>query len=155
MIRLVGALFAMLVSSACYTLHPVLGVELQNGARVGLEINDAGRVALAGAMGPEISVVEGRLRSKESNDYVVAVSSVQLLRGGEQVWKGEPISIRNDFVSRIYERRLSTGRTVSASVAGAGVVLFLVTRAIVGAGLGDEGRLPGDTTHRQRRPARP
>lgn len=156
--RIIGAVAAALSivgTSGCYTLQLAPGADIPNGTQVALDITDAGRVALGGSIGPEIAQIEGRLQSKENNEYTIAVSSVHLLRGGEQVWKGERINVRTDFVARAYERRLSPGRTVVAGSVGAGVVLFLVTRAIVGAGLGDEGRLPSDTLHSQRRPARP
>ena len=156
--RIIGAVAAALtvaVLSGCYTLQVAPVAEIPNGMQVALDITDAGRVALGGLMGPEIAQIEGRLQSKENNEYTIAVSSVHLLRGGEQIWKGERINIRTEFVSRTYERRLSRGRTVAAGSIGAGVVLFLVTRAIVGGGLGDVGRVPSDTLHSQRRPARP
>lgn len=156
--RIIGAVTLVLASGSlvgCYTLQMAQGADIPNGTQVALDINDAGRLALGGQMGPEIAQIEGRLQAKENNEYVIAVAAVKLLRGGEQVWKGERVSIRTDYVSRAYERRLSRGRTVAASTLGAGAVLFIVTRAIVGSGLGDEGKLPSDTISTQRRPARP
>lgn len=158
MMRIIGATMAgvtIAVLSGCYTLQVAQGGDILNGTAIALDITDAGRVALGGLMGPEIAQIEGRLQAKENDEYTIAVTSVRLFRGGEQIWKGEQIKIRTEFVSRAYERRLSPGRSVVAGAVGAGVVLFLVTRAIVGSGLGDEGRLPVDTLHSQRRPARP
>ena len=70
----------------CFTLKPVTGQPLPLGTVVSLSINDAGRAVLSGTMGPEISDIEGRLVQKDSAEYVLAVSLVKLMRGGEQVW---------------------------------------------------------------------
>ena len=156
--RIAGAVAVALAtvgSTACYTLQMAQGTDIPNGTQIALDINDAGRVALGGLIGPEIAQIEGRLQAKENSEYVIAVSVVKLLRGGEQIWKGEQVRIRTEFVSRTYERRLSRARSVAAGTAGAGLLLFIVSRAIVGSVLGDEGILPSDTVKTQRRPARP
>lgn len=152
----VGALVLVATGlSGCYTFQLSQGTQLPVGSEVAFDFTDAGRVALGGQMGPEIARVEGRLFAKENDEYVIAVSHVKLLRGGDQVWQGERIWVRSEHVANIYERRFSQGRSVVASAMGAGAVLFIVTRAIVGAGLGDEGRFPSDTLQSQRRPVRP
>lgn len=152
----VGALvLAGMGLAGCYTLQRSQSTQLPVGSQVALDITDAGRVQLGGQMGPEIAQVEGRLFATEADEYVIAVSHVKLLRGGEQVWQGERVRVRKEHVSRVYERRFSRGRSVVAGALGTGAVLFIVTRAIVGAGLGDEGILPSDSTGTQRRPVRP
>lgn len=151
-VALVSAVFGV---TGCYTLQVAQGSSIPNGTQVALDITDAGRVALAGMVGPEISQVEGRLISKENDAYLISVAAVKLLRGGEQVWKGERISIQTNFVSRVYERRLSRGRTIAASATGAGAVLFIVTRALDAAGQGDAGVTGPDSTQSLRRPVRP
>jgi len=125
-------------------LQPTGGaVTPQLGARVALEITDVGRVALGSSMGPEISQVEGRLISTEGGEYLVSVSSVRLLRGGSQVWSGERVGIRTDYVNTMYLRRLSKGRTaVSLAVVG-GLTAFLLTRGLLADFFGQQ---PGDTT---------
>lgn len=157
--RRIASVGALVLAGAgltgCYTLQVSQGTLLTTGSQVAFDITDAGRLALAGQVGPEIAQVEGRLFAVENDEFVIAVSHVKLLRGGDQVWKGERIRVRSGHVSRMYERRLSRGRTVVASAIGAGAVVFIVTRAIVGAGLGDEGILPMDSVGTQRRPVRP
>ena len=120
------------------------------------DINDAGRVALGGQMGPEISRIEGRLVQKDNTDYVVAVSVVNLLRGGEQTWRGEQVRIKQEFVSAMYEKRFSRGRSIAAGAVAAGVIALVVTKGSL-LGLGGLDPLPGpsDTAFSVRRPARP
>lgn len=136
----------------CYTLQPTGGTTPKPGTIIGLDINDAGRLALGGSMGPEIGQIEGRLIEKDSSEYVVAVNALHLLRGGEQVWHGETVHIKNEYVSSLYERRFSASRSVAMAAVGVGAVAAIASRSLIGLGSGDQGPTPGDTAHTQRRP---
>jgi hypothetical protein len=102
--------------------------------QIAVDVNDAGRVALGGTMGPEIAQIEGTLVQRDSSEMVVAVSVVHLLRGGEQEWRGEKVRIKPAYVSTAYERQFSRGRTIAVSAAALGAVALLATRSILGAG---------------------
>ena len=140
--------------AGCYTLQPASGVAPQPGTVIGLDINDAGRAALGGAMGPEIEQVEGRLVQQTNAEYVVAVNSIRLLRGGDQTWRGEEVRIRSDYVTSVYQRRFSKSRTAVLTAVAVGSVALLATRSILGSGLLDMGPAPGDTGHTILRPRR-
>jgi hypothetical protein len=105
-------------------------------------------------MGPEIGQVEGRLIQKDSDEFIVAVTDVHLLRGGDQVWRGEAVHVKSGYVSSVYERRFSAVRSAALAAAGVGAVAIIATRGLIG--LGDPGSpsgpAPGDTAHTQRRP---
>ena len=77
-----------ILTVSCYTLQPTGGPVPELGTIIGLDLNDAGRAALGGSMGPEIGQVEGRLIQKDTGQYLVAVTTLHLLRGGEQVRPG-------------------------------------------------------------------
>ena len=131
--------------AGCYTLQPARGgVSPDVGETVAFDVNDAGRVALGGSLGPEIAQIEGRVLERNTGDYLLAVSTIKLLRGGEQVWTGEHVRIKSDYVTGTYERRFSRARTVAISVAGVGLAAYLVTRSIKGGG-GEDERTPGDS----------
>jgi hypothetical protein len=134
--------------AGCYTLQPARGVTPDVGERVAFDVNDAGRVALGGSLGPEIAQIEGRVVERSSGEYVLSVSNVKLLRGGEQAWSGEQVRIKSDYVASTYERRFSRGRTVAVSLVGVGLAAILVTRSIKGGG-GDDERIPGDSAQTQ------
>jgi len=112
-----------LLVAGCYNLEPAPGPTPKAGTNVALDITDAGRVALGGSMGPEISQVNGLLLSVDTTEYVVSVKEVKLLRGGTQVWQGEPVHIRTSSVSRVYLRTFSRTRTIAlvsiVAIAGA------------------------------------
>jgi len=150
MTRLLAVLTLGVGLASCYTLKRTTGGVPEVGTRVAFDVNDTGRVALGGSMGPAISQIEGRLIGKENGEYLIAVSSIRLLEGGHQVWRGEQVRIKPEHVSSVYERRLSTGRSVAlgASVVGS-FAAFLVTRALTTSG--DETRGgPTDTVQTQR-----
>ena len=135
----------------CYTFEPVQGPSPAVGTEIAFDINDAGRVALGGSMGPEIAQVEGRLLEKGPAEYLVAVTDVHLLRGGEQVWSKEPVRIKSEYVSSVYEKKFSTARTVALSAIGVGIIAAIAGRSLVGSGIADPGKQPGDTAQSTRR----
>jgi len=147
-----GALGVLQVG--CYTLQPAVGGPPAPGSVIAFDVNDAGRVALGGPMGPEISQIEGRLFDKDSAGYVVAVSSVRLLRGGEQTWRGERVTIKPEYVGTVYERRFSKSKTMTLGLVGAAIVAAFVTRSLSGLGSPNNPISPPDTGQTQRRPRR-
>jgi hypothetical protein len=132
--------------SGCYTLRPAGSTTLAPGEVVALDINDQGRVALGGAIGPEIARIEGRLVDTDPEEYLLSVRRLEFLRGGEQSWTGERVRIRHDFVGTVYERQLSRPRSYTlAAVVIAGAVTFFATRDLFGLGTilgGDDDNKP-------------
>jgi hypothetical protein len=138
--------------AACYTLQPTRATDARLGTQVAFDVNDAGRVALGGSMGPEIAQVEGRLINADNAEYDVAVSTVRFLDGGQQVWRGDRVRIKAEYVKSAYERRFSSGRTVAlgTSLVG-GIAAYVVGRALIGSGT-EGSRIPGDSGSAFRRP---
>lgn len=144
----VAGLGSLLVG--CYTLQPMRGAEPVVGTKVAFDVNDAGRAALGGSMGPEIMQVEGHLIQRDTEGYLLAVSGVRLLRGGEQVWSGEQIRLNSQYVGSSYERRFSFGRSVALGVVGiGGFTALLATRSLLGLGTDPDGE-PVDTGQARR-----
>ena len=135
----------LLVSTGCYTMQPVSEQPFPVGITVELVINDAGRAALRPMMGPEVAKVQGRLVQKDSVGYTLAVTQLGLLRDGTQVWSGERVSIKSEYVNSVAERRFSRGRTAVVTAAVLGVVAIVFTQSIKGSLFGDDGKVPSDT----------
>jgi hypothetical protein len=142
---------AAILLAGCYTFEPVQGPSPAVGTEIAFDINDAGRVALGGSMGPEIAQIEGRLVEKGSADYLVAVTAVHLLRGGEQVWSKEPVRIKSEYVASVYQKKFSAVKSVALGAVGVGVVAALAGRSLLGGGTADPQRQPGDTGQTTRR----
>ena len=111
-VRRVSTAVGVALLVGCYTLQPTSAAPTP-GTEIALDINDVGRVALGGPMGPSVRQVEGRLVSKDTNEYVLAVTDVHTLDGGDQVWRGEPVHIKSEYVSATYRRKLSVARSVA------------------------------------------
>ncbi len=112
---------------------------------LGFDINDEGRSSLSGTMGPDLSQVEGKLIEKDSTGFLVAVRSVKLRTGGEQVWSGEQVRIRPDYFYSMNERRFSAGRTIAMSAlaaGGLGAIIFTTSLLVQGSGTTDGGDCP-------------
>ena len=131
-----GALGCLL--TGCYTMQPVMGVEPQVGTRVAFDLNDAGRLALGGTIGPEIGQIEGQIIEKDSTGYLLAVTTTRFLRGGEQVWSGEHVRVKPEYLGPAYERKFSMGRSLGMGLIGAGFGAFMLTRGILGFGNGND-----------------
>ncbi|MFL5441925.1 MAG: hypothetical protein ACJ79W_22470 [Myxococcales bacterium] len=144
MLRKAGVIGAALGLLGCYTLQPTRGVTPEIGDKIALDVNDMGRAALGGSMGPEIGQIEGRLLQRDTAQYLIAVSAVRLIRGGEQAWSGEPVRIKPDYVTTTYTRHFAKGRTLALTAVGAGALAFLVTRSIIGGGDAEQ-KIPNDT----------
>jgi hypothetical protein len=140
--------------TGCYSLQPIRSTP-EPGTVVALDITDAGRVALGGTMGPEIIQVQGRLISRDSSEYVLGVTGVNLLRGGTQTWRGETVRIRSEHVSSLYERRFSKGRTIALGAIGVGAIALIATQGLLGAANQDPPKMPVDTLQAVLRPRRP
>lgn len=136
----------LVLVAGCYTLQSTRGTP-EVGTKVAFDVNDVGRVALGGALGPEIAQVEGKLVQKDSAGYLVAISNIRLLRGGEQVWSGEQVRVRSEYIGNAYERRFSLGRSIGFGVIGVGgFTAFLATRSLLGLGSA-AGDSTNDTTN--------
>jgi hypothetical protein len=156
-VRRLSAVTGCILLVGCYTLQPLRGPVPEPGTAMAFNISDVGRVALGGLMGPEILQIEGRLSSRTATEYVVAVTDVHLLGGGDQVWHGEPVTLKSEYVSSLYERRFSATRSVALAAAGAGAIAAIAAKSLGGLGSVDRpqpGPGPGDTAHTSRRPGR-
>lgn len=119
---------------------------------IALDISDQGRIALGGLVGPELSQIEGRFVSMESGEYVIRVTGVRFLRGGEQGWRGEPIRIKSEYVTSLYERKFSTVKTAALAAIAVGAVALVAAKGLRGFTQGDRGSTPGDTSQTVRLP---
>ena len=136
----------------CYELQPVRGTTPEPGAQVAFDVTDVGRVALGGSMGPEIGQIEGRLVQRDNGEYLLGVTSVSLLRGGVQVWKGEQVRLKPEYVGNVYERRLDKGRTAIMAALTVGAVVAIATQNPFGSSNDTPDRTIKDTSLTRRSP---
>lgn len=137
---ILGSATFVVALAGCYTLQPASGVTPELGSEVALDLNDVGRVALGGSMGPSIAQVEGRVIENRDGEYLIGVRAVRMLQGGEQIWSGEQVRIKNEYVGYTYRRRFSPKRTIAATAIGVGgFTAFFLTRSLLGSGTAGDG----------------
>lgn len=144
--RIAATLAAGLLATGCYTLRPAPGVQPSIGKKVAFDVNDAGRVALGGSMGPEIAQIEGLLLQKDAEGYLLKVSAVRTIHGAEQPWSGEQVRLKPEYLGQSYEKKLSVGRTLVFGLSVAGGFVLIATQSILGSGTSDK-PAPGDSAN--------
>ena len=111
------------------------------GARVALELNDVGRVALASTLAPSITRVEGTLVERPGDQLVVALSGYSQIRGGHTRLTGDTVRLRREHLAGVAQQRLSRRRTLLVVGAGlAAAVAFVAGWSIAGKGTPPEDR---------------
>lgn len=96
-------------------------------------------------MGPSISEIEGRLLERDSTGYLLAVAQIHMFGGGDQVWSGEKVRIKSEFVNTVSEKKFSKVKTGLISAAAVTIVAIVLSKGLSGAWTGDQGKVPTDT----------
>jgi hypothetical protein len=152
---IVVPMFGVLLAG-CFTMEPVARAKPEIGAEVVLDLNDAGRAALAPSLGREVGQVHGDLVQRDSDEYILAVTSVQFVNGGSQSLTGEHVPIKSEYTAAYNQNRISAPRTIVFSAAVVGGVGFLIAEALsspAGNGVGVPVGPPDTGGEKQRSPA--
>lgn len=128
----------------CYQYVPITASAPVAGTEVSLGVNDQGRVALAGQIGPGARRLRGRLTQATDSLFVISLTSVEYVGAPVPArWAGEAISLSRDYVSDIGERRLSRSRSWLTAGVVAALAAAVSTIAIVGFGSDGGSDRPG------------
>jgi hypothetical protein len=100
--------------AGCFSLQPVDRLAPAVGAEVAVDLNDAGRSALAPTLGSEVAQVHGHLIRRDGDQDVLALTTTEFVHGGERTWAGETLHVHANYASRYYENRVSTKRSLVA-----------------------------------------
>ncbi|MEO7822312.1 MAG: hypothetical protein ABIS15_01800 [Gemmatimonadaceae bacterium] len=141
--RRLVALFT-LASMGCYSYVRPPGPTPPVGGEIQIELTDAGVVAMAPLVGPNVTILRGRVTAATEDSLSLAMQSVTKRNRGEEYWAGEPITVARSHVATLGVRKASAWRSgLFVGVVAAGVIA--VTTAIVrniGAGGGDSPKPP-------------
>jgi hypothetical protein len=105
------ALGLMPLLAACYTQAP-LGVPVPvSDMRIVAQVTDTGVLAMANALGPAATEVEGVVAAADATSWDLRLLRVQY-RGGQSVlWNRELVRFPRAALTRPTERRYSRGRS--------------------------------------------
>ncbi len=138
---LAGVCVALLgFQTSCYTLQPFRTDVPPGGDRVGIILNDRGRVLMDQVLGPSVDMVEGSIAGVDSAAFRVSVARVVTIRGDATTWTGETVVVPREGVAGFRERKLSKTR----SWVLAGILLGAIVYSIVGLGINGLGGDPDD-----------
>src|SRR5881296_1655045 len=115
--RCAVALTPLLVG--CHSYIPLTTPTPLPGTYVAATLTESGSAQVSGHLGPDASVVRGRLLDDGQQGMTLSVQSVGLRRGDELAWRGETVTLPHASIARIERRRLAKGRSLLLLVAGA------------------------------------
>jgi hypothetical protein len=127
--RLTAGLCAGLLAFqlGCHTYLPMQEPVPAAGRGVAVELNDRGRLMVAGQLGESVLRVDGTLVSTTDSMITMRVSRTVQVRGSTAVWAGESVQIPQAGVRGYRLREFSRGRSVALAVGIVGVLVFLAT----------------------------
>lgn len=132
---LVPLLLLPVAAGGCYTYTAYPHDRPQPASVIAVQLNDRGRVAMEGNVGPEVRSIEGQVVSADDSTMILSVQRVRGLDGVSSRWAGEHVSIRTEHVRLINARRFSAGRTaVFVGSITASAFVFVATGALLGGG---------------------
>jgi hypothetical protein len=127
---------ALAALAACYEYVPSSGPTDLAAGEVRARLTDAGAVALAPTIGPQVASIDGRVStSPDGQSYTIAVSQTTTRTGEERDWNGESVQVPASAVATFERRQLSRPRTALVSGAILGAVALGI-QAAVGPGEG-------------------
>lgn len=118
------------LAMGCFSMQPVDRLAPKPGAEVAVDLNDAGRAALAPRLGPEVAQVHGHLLRRDGDEDLFAVTSTEFVHGGVRPWSGDTVHVRSDYMSRYYENRVSTPRSLIMGGMVAGALAIMTARVL-------------------------
>jgi hypothetical protein len=139
--RLIAILLVTL-STGCYSYHPIQPPVPASGTRVAAQLTDAGSVAMAAQVGPQIVSVRGEVLESDRDGLLLALTSVLGRNEQETFWKGERVRIPLATVARVEQRRFALGKSMLFGAAAVGGILAAI-KAFQGDGNG--GGISGGT----------
>lgn len=135
-----GIASTLLWATGCYTYAPSAASDIVPSTVVAAEISDAGRLALAGQVGPEVARIEGEVVQRSDTSLSLMVSEVSYLNGLLNKWQGQAVSLRIEDVKLFSQRKLSRGRTaLGLAMVGGLVALALSNSSFRGIFTGNPG----------------
>jgi hypothetical protein len=117
----------------CYEYVPIATASPPIGQLVELQVTDRGRVGLGDRLGPGVQSITGRLVAEQTNDLVIAVSSIKNIDGETTRWSGDTTRVDRGFIATVKGRQLSTSKTVLIALAGGAAVYLMVSSKLLGA----------------------
>jgi hypothetical protein len=113
----VVATLLVATTPGCYNYVPVTRPQPAPASFLAVRLTDPGGDLLTTYLGPQIRVVRGRFMGADEHAFVLSVASVESRRGDRYSWRGETVTVPNEFVSTMEERHPARAKTAFLAVA--------------------------------------
>jgi len=115
-LRAVVATLLVATTAGCYNYVPVARSQPAPSSFLAVRLTDPGSDLLATYLGPQIRVLRGRYVSADEHAFVLSVSSVESRRGDSYSWRGENVTVPNEFVWTMEQRHPARAKTALFAV---------------------------------------
>jgi hypothetical protein len=111
---MMAAVPAIVAGTACYQYRTMGPGAVQPGQIVHVDLTAPGAAALASAIGPNATALNGRVLTRAGNDVTLAVTQIDRGNAPEQFLKGDPVMLSLQNVSGLQLRSFDKQRTALA-----------------------------------------
>jgi hypothetical protein len=106
-----AAVPVLVAGTGCYEYNTTSVGHVQPGERVHLVLSPSGSTALASAIGPNATTIDGRILREDANQLTLAVTQIERSVGPEEFMRDEAIIVPTQHAVSITVRRLDRPRT--------------------------------------------
>jgi hypothetical protein len=107
----VVAMLLVATTPACYNYVPLTQTQPAPASFLAVRLTDPGSDLLTTYLGPQVRVLRGRFMGGDEHAFVLSVASVESRRGDTYSWRGETVTVPNEFVSTMQERHPARAKT--------------------------------------------
>jgi hypothetical protein len=118
---LMAAVPVLVAGTGCYEYNTTSTGGVRAGETVHVVLSPSGSTALASAIGPNATTLDGRILREDSSQLTLAVTQIARSVGPEEFMRDEAITVPTQHAASITVRRLDRPRTfltVGALLAG-------------------------------------
>jgi hypothetical protein len=125
--KMMAAVPAIVAGTACYQYRTMGPEAVQPGQIVHVDLTAPGAAALASAIGPNATALNGRVLTRAGNDVTLAVTQIDRGSAPEQFLKGDAVTLSLANVAGLQLRSFDKQRT---ALAVGGVIAAIVVGQI-------------------------
>jgi len=123
--RVTLALAATIAASACSAYTPVTMATVPSRGADRLFLTDAGRSERLGALGSEVTSVEGEVKSIGDSAFTIAVDEIGRQSADPESFHGQLVTIPSRLIARIERKHVQVARSLIIAAALAGGALWV------------------------------
>jgi hypothetical protein len=110
------SLLLLVSAAACYNTVPVGNTTPVVGKELVIQLTDAGSAQLSGALGQTTTEVRGLYVDSSPDTVRLGIIATTLANGEERLWNHEIVGIPRQYIARLGQKELSSGKTAGVAV---------------------------------------